>query len=146
MVDKDFAKRLNQACDAHPHIPPYGQGRQTWIKERLDVSAEAVRKWMYGESRPRPDKMKMLARLLEADEAWLSHGIKPDLGPKERKARNAAAEGAVNVAVGLVQMNGGNVAFPSDKDPRREFVDFYAILRGLAALGTRQPRQRSLPR
>lgn len=130
MIDKEFAKRLNIACDGHPHIPPYGHGRQTWIKEYMKVSHEAVRKWFMGEARPRPAKMKELARALEVDEAWLALGIKPDLEPIERRARNAQAEGAVNVAVGIMQLNGARCAFPGDKDPRAAFIDFYAILRG----------------
>ena len=129
-MDRGFAKRLNTACDGHPHIPPYGYGRQTWVKEKLDVSHEAVRKWFTGESRPRPAKMKDLSRALEVDEAWLALGIAPDMQPVERRARNAAAEGAVNAAIGLVQMNGGHCAFPDDKDPRAAYVDFYSIIRG----------------
>lgn len=130
MVDKGFAKRLNTACDGHPHIPPYGLGRQTWIKENLAVSHEAVRKWFTGESRPRPDKMRELAKSLEVDEAWLSLGIAPDMEPRERRARNAQADGAVNLVAGLIQMNGGNCAFPGPKDPRGAYVDLYAIVRG----------------
>ena len=130
-MDKAFAKRLNSACDGHPHIPPYGQGRQTWIKEHLKVSHEAVRKWFTGESRPRPEKMKALAKTLEVDEAWLALGIAPDLEPSERRARNAQVEGAVNVFMGLVQLNGGSCALPGDRDPRAAYIDFYAIMRGL---------------
>lgn len=130
MSDKAFSSRLNQACDGHPEIPPYGQGRQTWIKDRLGVSAEAVRKYFQGIARPRPGKMKELARMLEVDEAWLSLGIIPDMQPAEKKVRNAEVTGAVNVLAGLIQMNGGHVAFPSDKDHRAGFVDLYAIVRG----------------
>lgn len=130
MVDRSFAKRLNTACDGHPHIPEYGHGRQTWVKENLGVSHEAVRKWFTGEARPRPSMMRELAKALEVDEAWLSLGIAPDLEPRERRARNAIADGAVNVVMGLLQMNGGHCAVPDDKDPRAAFVDFYAILRG----------------
>lgn len=129
--DKAFAQRLNTACDGHPHIPPYGQGRQTWIKENLGVSHEAVRKWFTGESRPRPDKLKMLAAVCEVDEAWLALGITPDLTPVEQKVRNAENEGAVNVVTGLLQMNGSRCAFPSDKDPNASYVDVYAIQRGV---------------
>lgn len=129
-MDKGFSKRLNTACDGHPHIPPYGQGRQTWVKEHLDVSHEAVRKWFTGESRPRPDKMRALSRALEVDEAWLSLGITPEITPAEKRQRNITLEGAVNVFMGLVQINGGHVAIPDDRDPRAAFVDFYAIIRG----------------
>lgn len=128
--DRAFAIRLRKAIEGVPNIPEFGQGQQTWIRDRLDVSAEAVRKWFSGEARPRPAMMKKLASVLEVDEAWLSLGVAPDVGPKERKARNAVADGAVNVLAGLIQMNGGHVAFPGDKDPRSEYVDLYAIIRG----------------
>ncbi len=131
MRNKSFAQRLNTACDGHPHIPSYGQGRQTWIKEQLDVSHEAVRKWFTAESRPRPEKMKALARVLEVDEAWLALGITPDLTPVEQKVRNAEAEEAVNVVTGLLQMNGSRCAFPSEKDPNAGYVDVYSIQRGV---------------
>jgi hypothetical protein len=129
--DKAFAQRLNSACDGHPHIPAYGQGRQTWVKEKLDVSHEAVRKWFTGESRPRPDKMKILAMNLEVDEAWLALGITPDQTPREKKARDATAEGAVNVVTGLLQMNGATCAFPAEQDPASGYVNVYAIMRGV---------------
>lgn len=131
MKERGFAQRLNTACDGHPQIPAYGQGRQTWIKDHLNVSHEAVRKWFVGESRPRPDKMKMLASALEVDEAWLALGIAPDLSPREKKARDATADGAVNVVVGLLQMNGANCAFPGECDKTSSYVDFYAIIRGV---------------
>lgn len=131
MRDVAFAKRLNGACDGHPHIPAYGQGRQTWIKENLGVSHEAVRKWFTGDSRPRPEKMRALAKALEVDEAWLALGLAPDLTPAEQKVRNAENEGAVNVVTGLLQMNGSRCAFPSDNDPNASFVDIYSIQRGV---------------
>lgn len=128
--DKAFAKRLHQACEDRPDVPPFGNGRQTWIKERMDVSHEAVRKWLSGEARPRPVMMSKLAKLLGVDEAWLSLGIASDPPIKHREARNALADGAVNVFTGLVQMNGGHCAFPSEDDPRGSYVDVYAIIRG----------------
>ncbi len=128
--NKDFVSRLNKACDEHPLVPEHGHGRQTWLRAKLQVSNEAVRKWFAGEARPRPGKMKMLARVLEVDEAWLSLGMSPDLSPKERRVRNATADGAVNVVTGLIQMNGGHCAFPDPKDPRAGYVDLYAIVGG----------------
>ena len=129
--DAGFAHRLRKAIEGVEAIPEFGQGQQTWIRDRLGVSAEAVRKWFMGEARPRPAMMRQLAELLDADEAWLSLGIAPDVTPKERRARNATAEGAVNVLVGLTQLNGGAVAFPGPNDPRAAYVDFYSIIRGV---------------
>ena len=128
--DKAFARRLHQAAEDRPDVPPFGLGRQSWIKERMDVSHEAVRKWLSGETRPRPAAMKKLAGLFGVDEAWLSLGVAPDVPQKEREARNAMADGAVNVFAGLVQMNGGHCAFPSENDERIGFVDLYTIVRG----------------
>lgn len=127
MKDADFAKRLAQACDQHELVPAYGYGRQTWIKEKMKVSHEAVRKWVNGESRPRPAKMKELAGLLGVDEAWLSLGIEPEATPQERKERSAKLTGAANVFLGLLQADGGSVAFPEEPQPP---VDFFAIING----------------
>lgn len=133
---KDFARRLDTACDTHAHVPPYNFGRLTTIRDalmtnyKIKVSNETVRKWFSGEARPRPDKMKMLAEYLGVDEAWLSLGISPDMTPRERKVRNAVVDGAVNVVAGFIQMNGGHPAFPEEGDPRRERVDIYAIIKG----------------
>lgn len=131
MVDKGFAQRLNTACDENPHVPAYGMGRQTWVKEKMGVSHEAVRKWFLGEARPRPDKLAQLARVLECDEAWLALGKKGDLDPREKRARSLNIEGAVNVVTGLLQLNGANCAFPGEKDPMGSFVDVYSINRGV---------------
>lgn len=144
MADKAFAQRVNTACDQNPHIPAYGMGRQTWVKEKMGVSHEAVRKWFLGESRPRPEKLAQLAAVLECDEAWLALGKKGDLDPREKRARSLNIEGAVNVVTGLLQLNGANTAFPGDKDPAASYVDVYAINRGVqlaihVALGKQGP-------
>lgn len=131
MVDKAFAQRVNTACDQNPHIPAYGMGRQTWVKEKMGVSHEAVRKWFLGESRPRPEKLTQLANVLECDEAWLALGKKGDLDPREKRARNLNVEGAVNAVTGLLQLNGAHCAYPGDKDAAGAYVDIYAINRGV---------------
>lgn len=129
--DKAFAKRLEIACEGHPHCPTdQYRGKQKWLYDGLDsefgvkVSAEAVRKWFSGESRPRPKVMSYIARLLEVDEAWLSLGITPELTPREQKQRNAVADGAVNLVAGMIQMGGGHIAFPDDG------ADIFAIITG----------------
>lgn len=128
--DKAFSNRLQKAIEGVPTIPEFGHGQQTWLRNQVGVSAEAVRKWFSGEARPRPAIMRKLAEVLEVDEAWLSLGIAPEVTPKQRRARNAVADGAVNVLAGYIQMSGGHVAFPGDKDPRGNYVDLYAIIRG----------------
>lgn len=136
--DKEFGRRLESACDGNPHIPGVNKGRLTWFKNQLGerfgekISIETVRKWFAGEVKPRPDKLKLLAEILEVDEAWLSLGVSPDLQPRERKLRNAMADGAVNLLAGVIQMNGGSPAFPEEGDKRavRDQVDLYAIIKG----------------
>lgn len=136
--EPEFGKRLVQAADGNPHVPAYNKGRLTWVasqlKERFDtyVSIETVRKWFEGEVKARPDKLKLLAELLEVDESWLSLGVQPDLQPREQKLRNATADGLVNVLAGFIQMAGGHPAFPEPDDRRaqRHHIDLYAVIKG----------------
>lgn len=130
--DPEFAKRLAAACDQNPHCPPMHRGRQVWLiqelKRRYDitVSPETARKWYSGEAKPRPDKTAKLAEILAVDGVWLEMGVTPDLAPRDRKVRNAMADGAVNLVAGLIQMDGGHPAFPDDAG----VVDLHAIIRG----------------
>lgn len=136
--DKPFATRLESACDNNPECPPLHQGRLTWTRDQLKlrfgvtVSTEAVRRWFWGEVKPRSDKIAHLAEILMVDVSWLQLGIDQGLEPRARKARNALADGVVNVVAGFVQMDGGHPAFPDEGDTRatRDNVDIYAIIRG----------------
>jgi transcriptional regulator with XRE-family HTH domain len=120
ILDKEFAKRLNMACDSNPHCPPLHQGRLTWLRNELkrqigskvSVSIETVRKWFSGDSKPRTDKLRHIAQLLKIDEAWLSLGTIPELELEEKKARAFSVDGAVSVVIGVLQMNGANCAVP----------------------------------
>lgn len=125
-----FAQRLTQACDDSKVVPEFGKGRQVSIARRMKVSQEAVRKWFTGEAVPKQDKMKELADFLEVDEAWLALGLKPELDRTEKLSKRRVVEGAVHMVAGMIMIEGGNVAFPSEKDPRREYIDLYAIMRG----------------
>lgn len=93
--DPEFARRLNSSCDASGMCPPLHKGRLTWVQAELksrfkeDVSVETVRKWFAGEAKPRPDKVAMLAELLQVDMSWLSLGVDKGLAPREMKARGA---------------------------------------------------------
>lgn len=137
--DAAYAQRLEKACDAYPLCPPMHRGRLTWIKEQLalrfkmSVSTETVSRWYIGEAKPRREKNDRLAELLQVDAVWLYMGVSPDMSPRDRKARNAEADGAVNLVAGFIQMDGGNPAFPDDDDVRakRDHVDLYAIIRGV---------------
>lgn len=126
-----FVRRLNQACDDVPHIiPPHGEGRQIELAKRLGMSQEGVRKWFAGEAMPRREAMQKLARLLEVEEPWLALGIMPELSREEKRINARNIDGAVLLAMGMISLGGGACALPSDDDPRRAYVDFYAILRG----------------
>lgn len=130
--DPAFASRLESACDGHRLCPPMHKGRLTWVQRELEsrfneqVSIETVRKWLAGEAKPRPAKTALLAELLQVDVAWLQIGVDRSLSPRERKVRDATADGAVNLVTGLIQMDGGNVAFPATGG----VVDIHAIIRG----------------
>lgn len=118
IVDKDFSKRLAEACDLSNTVPPYNHGRLTYIKAEIEkisgekISLESVRKWFFGESRPRPDKMRWLAKLLKVDEGWLSLGLKPEIAASGQAAYKVGLYGAVNLLAGLIQLGGGNPAAP----------------------------------
>lgn len=134
--DKAFAKRIAEACDLNPLVPPYNYGRLTWIRDQMEskyrerVSVETVRKWFAGEARPRPVKMKKLAALLGVDEGWLSLGLSPEMQPEERRAFSTQATGAVNVVAGLIQLAGWSPAFPESDNPRAKNANLIAIIEG----------------
>jgi len=134
--DPAFAERMEQACSAHPVCPPLHRGRLRWIademrgKFKLSITTETVRKWTYGEARPRDQKLMALAQLLNVDPTWLRHGVDSELDPREKRARNAVADAAVNIVTGLIQMDGGVPAFPTGPDADSA-IDLYAIIKGM---------------
>jgi transcriptional regulator with XRE-family HTH domain len=135
----EFAERLASACDKHPHCPPMHNGRLVWIQKEIgkprygfQVTLETVRKWYHGEVMPRPDKIEALAEILQVDQSWLQIGVDRNMAPREKKVRNAMASGAVNVVAGLIQLDGGNPAFPVEGDRHAPVgVDLYAIIKGV---------------
>lgn len=127
---KQFVARLEKACDDCSHIPPKGEGRQQVIAERLNLAVEAVSKWFKAISMPRPKKMHELANLLNVDVGWLWTGIEPEMDRAERKVRAKEADGAVHLVWGHITLDGGHCGELPAGDPRREYVDFTAILRG----------------
>ena len=127
-----YAERLAQAVEAHPHSPTISHGRQVWLLRELEsrginASKESVRKWFAGIMKPRQRTSKVIAQILNVDVAWLTLGVAPEIAPKERRLRDATADGAVNLVAGLVQMNGGHPAFPSEDN---DAADLYAIIKG----------------
>lgn len=127
---KAFVGRLKQSCDESKSIPLPGHGRQQHIVDRLGVTPEAVSKWFNGVSMPRPDKMLALADLLECDQAWLAYGISPEMDRTERRIHARESDGAVQLVLGMIMLAGGHCGRPQSTDPRFEYVDFYATMRG----------------
>lgn len=138
VVHPEFARRVTLACEGNTKVPPLNFGRLGWFVKQFEdrfgepVTVETIRKWFAGESRPRPNAMAGLAQILEVDEAWLAVGKTPEVSPKQQKVRNATAEGAVNLIVGLIQMAGGHPAFPAENDSlaQHDKIDFYAVIKG----------------
>jgi len=136
--DAGYARRLEQACDASPHCPPLNRGRLTWLTEETGklvgkkLTLPTAARWLNGESKPRPETNVKLAQLLGVDSIWLYHGVDPDMTPRERKVRNAMADGAVNLVTGLIQLDGGNPAHPGDNDAhaKKMDIDIYAVIKG----------------
>lgn len=116
----EFARRLNQAMEASPHVPPQQHGRVTWLQRELssrlhvNVSLNTVHKWTTGASRPREDRVRDLARLLKVDEIWLAMGKSPTQTPHDLATQAVKSTGAVLVVAGLIELNGGRVTFSGE--------------------------------
>lgn len=121
-----FQSRLNQACRENLEVPEKGKGQQTYIAERMNVSQEAVRKWLSGDSRPKPATMRQLAQLLGVDHVWLALGT--DAQEMERRKISLGKTSAAHYAlVGFLIENGYSCATPDDGG----FVDIEAIGHGV---------------
>lgn len=130
-----FAERLKVACDDNPNCPPLQFGRLTWIKQQFKIkfnvvaSTQSIHRWYVGEVRPRAQTLKMLAEILDREEAWLSSGHDRNR-ERERDRRNAMATGGVNVVAGLIALDGGHLSFPQEGDRSAFGADLYAIIKG----------------
>jgi hypothetical protein len=134
MVDKDFARRLNEAVDnMGAAVPGYREGRHTVISRKLGVSPEAVRKWFAGESAPRWKTMVALAKFLDVDAGWLYSGSGEPTTAKEKKTLNTKIDGVAHLALGMAKIEGASCAPPDLQDPRRDFIDFIMIKGGVQA-------------
>jgi hypothetical protein len=132
-----FAERLAAALDNNPNVPPLGRGRLGWIQQQfakrgVTLTVASVNRWTLGTAVPEPDKIPLLADMLGTDAGWLQHGTNNALSPREARARNALANGAVNLVAGMIQMGGGSIAFPDEDDKAaiRDAVSLKAIIRG----------------
>lgn len=121
----EFDRRLVQACDESPLVPEHGKGRQVYLAKKLKVTQEAVRKWLVGESLPRPDKIGDLAKVLGVDPVWLQLGTSPlEIADKRQAALRGDA--AVYGVMSYLLLAGYHVAIPQADDK----VDVFAIKHG----------------
>jgi hypothetical protein len=84
--------------------------------------------------RPDAEKIQALAELLHVDAGWLEHGEGPvaNCSLREQRARNATGLRRRECVAGMIQMDGGTIAFPDDDEivARREAADIFAIIKG----------------
>lgn len=80
MTDDDermaFASRLNEICD-DMSVPPKGRGRQTVLKKVVDLSQNAVLKWLEGNGYPSMENARQLAVWADVQIEWLLTGRGP---------------------------------------------------------------------
>jgi transcriptional regulator with XRE-family HTH domain len=137
----EFARRLLKACENNVTVPEKGKGQQVWLAQKMNISQEAVRKYMEGLARPRPDKMTKLAKLLNVDESWLALGVNPEMDQKGIRQYKNRVEAAGYLTFGVFMSNNYSCAFGEEGDER---VDFYAIKGGQQkAVAVTTARERS---
>lgn len=138
---REFARRLKTVCDNNPVVPEKGKGQQVWMAQKLGVTQEAIRKYFEGITRPRPEKMKELSKLLGVDESWLALGINPEMDGRQTRHYQNRAEAATYLTFGVFMANNYHCAFGKEGD---EKVDFYAIKGGQQkAIAVTTGRERS---
>lgn len=145
-----FSERLRTALEQHPACPPQLHGRQTWLRDHLEVdgrvvvSLNTINKWLKGKSEPRREKVRVLAEVLRVDEAWLWTGRVAGADRVPTNALAMSTHSAKLALAGLIGMSGGAVSFPrdntSDVAPPPDFsVTFQLRTVGvIAALGERK--------
>lgn len=134
-VDKDLAKRFESAFDHSDRAPAFNHGRLEWVSSQLAnhgivASKETVRKWISGQAHPRRAKMKILAKILNVDPAWLYLGSGSSDTSEERNISTKKATGVVLYVAGLVSLGGSTTAFVEEDDPQVENTHFYTIQDG----------------
>jgi len=131
-ADPEFAKRLKTAVSNHREAPQL-HGQQKWLRERIEqkfgktLSPEAIRRYFAGDNKPRPNIIQMIAGALNVDAAWLTYGTNPAQSDIASRQHKALAGGATNLIAGMIQLNGGHIAFPEAGETS---IDLYAIIGG----------------
>lgn len=94
-----FGARLTKACD-DAGVPPRNFGRLNWIRVGLSrqfgrqITAEAVRKWLAGETLPRTATLRSLASLLSVDPGWLYSGTASGVAEETAPFDHVGSQGA----------------------------------------------------
>lgn len=70
----NFANRLNALLDKANFSPKY-KGRQIELSKLFNVSQEAARKWLEGETMPRHAMITSIAAKFGVETTWLENGI-----------------------------------------------------------------------
>jgi hypothetical protein len=79
----EFAGRLKQALKRFPkrvETPSELVLQFNLVYQGDPVTNQAAQKWLTGNSRPSPDKIKTLAQMCKVSEQWLRYGI-PEIRP-----------------------------------------------------------------
>ncbi|QPC86694.1 hypothetical protein GA830_08055 [Mesorhizobium sp. NBSH29] len=72
--------------------------------------------------------MTALAKIVQADEAWLALGKTPDTSGIEPEERVRNLDGAVYYVAGLMGLYGASVAFANPSDKKMSHHDFFIAL------------------
>jgi hypothetical protein len=80
---RDFSQRLNEVCDKKG-LRTRGRRQQIAGLLKDEVSAEAARKWLDGESMPNQEHMATLATELGTSVDWLQTGRNVDIVDPDR--------------------------------------------------------------
>lgn len=121
----EFGKRFRAALETFALDYPDGYGVVTGFRNKManmgrEFTIQSVHKWHTGQSRPREDKIKFIAKALGCDPVWLSLGEMPTGSAVEVPHAAQLARGAVLVVAGLIEIAGGRVTYPElgRTDPR----------------------------
>jgi len=131
-----FARRLQVAIDNNPNVPPKFHGQAAWFvgkfaERGVPVSIQTVSGYLQGKYLPAPDKLAVLAGILNVDESWLLHGDPISAhGRVPTAPRNPSAPAIVNLLAGMIGIDGGAVAF-ADEDSSPDNAHMFAIIRGV---------------